>query len=361
MSANKQGTNGANPMEPGAALYPRNQWYVAATSDEVTRTPLSRKLLDKPVLLYRQEDGTPVALFDRCPHRGYPLSAGKLVGNNIQCGYHGLEFGPDGSCQHIPSGGDMPPGLGVTHYPLVEQWQWLWIWMGDPELADESLIPDLEAYGFGREGWHSETSVMLELGANYLMPIENLLDATHITFLHTGVLDTGDVASQPLKMQLKDDQVTVARHIENELQSPLTMRTFGFNGDRANRTITAESLPPALCGIRIEIEPIEKSDVMQQTNQLLVAITPQDSSNTLEFTAVAQTFPFYNDTRHDDLKKLLMEDVVAMERIQQLFNTLPPEDRAEFGLSADRGIYQARRIIAAKVRKEQTTSEKIPA
>src|SRR3546814_11939591 len=84
--------------------YPRNQWYVAAFSREVqSGSPLRRVLLDTPVLLYRTEAGQPVALYDRCPHHGAPLSNGKQIGDDIQCGYHGIRYGRDGRCTHVPS------------------------------------------------------------------------------------------------------------------------------------------------------------------------------------------------------------------------------------------------------------------
>src|SRR5690348_2345395 len=70
----------------------RNAWYVAASADEIGRTPLSRLLLAEPVVLYRREDGTPVALEDRCCHRRAPLSKGNVIGDRLQCGYHGFTF-----------------------------------------------------------------------------------------------------------------------------------------------------------------------------------------------------------------------------------------------------------------------------
>ena len=343
-------------MIPGSAPYPRNAWYVAATSSELGAQPLHRWLLGKPVILFRQKDGTPAALFDRCPHRGYPLSEGRVVDGAVECGYHGLRFAADGRCTLIPSGGTMPPGLGVESYPVYEKWEWIWIWMGDPAQADTALIPDLDRFGLGCPDWHSETSVLLEIGANYLLSFENFLDASHITFLHTGQIDSGDVAGQPLEMQIDGDLIIVARRIENELQSPLTMRTFGFEGDRAHRTITAEALAPSICGIRVEVEPVEQSAVQRQVNQLVVGITPQDDTHTLQFTAVAQTFPFFNESRHDDVRNLLMEDVVAMEKIQRLREAVRPEERVEFGLLADKGAYQARRMLSAMIRNERSIS-----
>lgn len=332
--------------------FPRNAWYVAATRSELSDKPLHRWLLGKPVVLYRTANGAPVALFDRCPHRGYPLSSGKLAGDDIQCGYHGLRFDPNGHCTLIPSGGDMPRGLGVASYPLEERWEWIWIWMGDAALADPALIPDISRYGFGQAGWHAETGPLIECRSNYLLPFENLLDASHITFLHQGQIDAGGVASEPLDFGVENGCISVSRQIRNEPQSPLTMRTFGFEGDTAHRSIIAEATPPSLCGVRVVLEPVEKSTVDRQINQLIVGITPQDRKRTLQFTAVAQTFPFMNPDRDKDLRNLLMEDVVAMERIQALQDALPDGEKPEYGLRADKGAYQARRMFAAMLRRE---------
>ena len=57
-------------------MFLRNFWYVAASDREVTRKPLGRMILGEPIVLFRQEDGTPVALGDRCVHRHLPLSMG---------------------------------------------------------------------------------------------------------------------------------------------------------------------------------------------------------------------------------------------------------------------------------------------
>lgn len=342
---------GAN-LIPGSADYPLNQWYVVAYSDEVTRSPMHRWLLDRPITLYRNTTGAPVALYDRCPHRGYPLSEGQLVGDAIQCGYHGLEFGADGLCHRIPSGGIIAPGLRVDSYPVVERWRWIWLWAGDPALADPALIPDHARFGLGEPGWFAEPGDLLDIPANYLLPFENLLDASHITFLHNGQIDSGDVAGQPLEMEVSGITVRVIRHIPDELQSPLTMKTFGFSGTHAHRTITAEAQAPNLCGIRVDIAPVDGS-APPQTNQLIVGITPRTRNSSYEFTAVAQTFPFLNPEWKKDARALLMEDVVAMGKIQALFDQLPPDQRTETGVRADKGLFRARSIIARMLREER--------
>ena len=144
----------------GEAQAPRDQWYVIAFSSEVGRKPLARMITGDPVLLYRREDGTPVALFDRCPHRGMRLSnGGKLIDDAVQCNYHGLEFGPDGMCRKIPSGGPISNQMRVRSYPVVEVWNWIWIWPGDPAKADPERIPDHHALGLTDPSLHAYSEI----------------------------------------------------------------------------------------------------------------------------------------------------------------------------------------------------------
>ena len=67
---------------------------------------------------------------------------GELVGDRIRCGYHGLEFQPDGKCVYIPCQEHIPPIWRTKAYPVVERWRWIWIWMGDANLADEFENPE---------------------------------------------------------------------------------------------------------------------------------------------------------------------------------------------------------------------------
>ena len=120
----------------------RNQWYTAATSTEVCAKPLARTICDEPLVIFRGQDGTVAVLTDRCPHRKAPLSAGEVVGNDIQCGYHGIRFAADGACTHVP--GDVPIGrdFRARCFPAREVHGLIFVWLGEPALADPALIPD---------------------------------------------------------------------------------------------------------------------------------------------------------------------------------------------------------------------------
>jgi phenylpropionate dioxygenase-like ring-hydroxylating dioxygenase large terminal subunit len=165
----------------------RNAWYVAAWADELGRdTLLGRTILSEPVVMFRDAAGVAHAIGDRCPHRFAPLHLGKHVGDAVQCGYHGLEFGADGRCSRNPHGsGAVPQGASVPVYPVVERYGMAWIWMGSAP-PDESLIP--ADFAFAGDGTRAHIKGYLHVNANYLLLVDNLMDLSHGLYLHAGFL-----------------------------------------------------------------------------------------------------------------------------------------------------------------------------
>lgn len=159
----------------------RRAWYCFGWSHEVSRRPLSRTLLGTPIVTFRKEDGAVVALGDTCPHRFAPLHLGKLRGDAIECPYHGLQFSESGACIFNPHNGPIPPRAKVRSFPVVERHQVLWIWMGEPTLADPTQIPDCS---------HNDDPAFktffgyVHVGGHYELVNDNLLDLTHVRFLH---------------------------------------------------------------------------------------------------------------------------------------------------------------------------------
>jgi phenylpropionate dioxygenase-like ring-hydroxylating dioxygenase large terminal subunit len=135
----------------GAAEAPaflRDLWYRAAAGRAIRAGKVQRRiLLGEPVLLGRTRDGHAFALRDLCPHRGVPLSAGRILAENtLECPYHGWRFRPDGVCAAIPSlveGQDMDPSrIRVRAYTLCEQDGQLWVYMASP--GHEAAPPRIE-------------------------------------------------------------------------------------------------------------------------------------------------------------------------------------------------------------------------
>src|SRR5262245_38697498 len=112
-------------------MFARNHWYLAAWSHEIGRGPFARRIANEPIVFWRTEAGAPVAFEDRCPHRLAPPSLRKLIGDTLQCRYHGVTFDATGACVRIPAGDAIPPGAHVKSYQLVERWGAIWLWLGE--------------------------------------------------------------------------------------------------------------------------------------------------------------------------------------------------------------------------------------
>ena len=196
--------------------YLRNAWYVAAWSDDIADGQLvARTIMAEPIVLYRKADGSVAAIEDRCAHRFAPLSMGKIVGGDrIQCPYHGLEFDGTGACVRNPHGTkNIPPRARVKSYPVVEKHKAAWIWMGDAP-ADNGKVPDFGVLDNVPEIYTTKRD-SITIRANYQLIIDNLLDLSHTSYLHEGILGNADTVESEITVEQDGDDVVVARFAGN--------------------------------------------------------------------------------------------------------------------------------------------------
>jgi phenylpropionate dioxygenase-like ring-hydroxylating dioxygenase large terminal subunit len=178
-------------------MYLSNAWYVACWSAELGEDLITRTILELPILLYRKENGDPVAIGNLCPHRFAPLHMGKKHGDTVQCGYHGMVFGEKGSCVHNPHhGGVISPAMKVAAFPVIEQHGAIFVWTGEADMADPALLPDFSCYS--APGFETIRGVM-DVAANYELITDNLLDLTHADFLHEGTLSSEAITISKLE------------------------------------------------------------------------------------------------------------------------------------------------------------------
>jgi phenylpropionate dioxygenase-like ring-hydroxylating dioxygenase large terminal subunit len=194
----------------------RNIWYAAMWAQNLSAGRLATVTVTKePLVLFRDADGKPVALMDRCPHRLVPLHLGKLCSNGqrIQCGYHGLEFDTSGRCTHNPHSETIPAAAKVRAFPAVERHSLIWVWMGE-QPAREELIPDFSAFDEDNNSRVSRRE-SIELEVNYQLMTDNLLDLSHVSFLHDGVLGHSNMVRGDIQVEQEDDTLYVKRSTPN--------------------------------------------------------------------------------------------------------------------------------------------------
>jgi len=162
-------------------------WYAACRSIGLADEPVARTILGTPVVLYRDAEGQPGALLDRCPHRNVPLSQGTVdEGGRLACAYHGWRFDRAGSCVEVPGLLGTSPedarNRAVPAFETCEQDGFVWVW-GRPDEPAEGrpvAIPFVDDPGY------------LVIHREYLFEctlhaaLENALDVPHTAFVHRG-------------------------------------------------------------------------------------------------------------------------------------------------------------------------------
>src|SRR5690349_1803465 len=229
-----------------SGTYLRNAWYVAAWSDNLADGQLlSRTILKEPIVLFRKSDGHIAALQDRCPHRFAPLHMGKIVGGDrVQCPYHGLEFDSSGACVLNPHGTkNIPPRARVRSYPVTEKHKAIWIWMGEqpPDLAK---VPDFSVLDNVPE-MHATKRDRITIRANYELIIDNLLDLSHTSYLHDGILGNAQTVESDITVDLEGDDVIISRYASGVTAPGLFATQWPQRPDRVDKFTRMRWMAPS--------------------------------------------------------------------------------------------------------------------
>jgi vanillate O-demethylase monooxygenase subunit len=207
----------------------KNAWYVAGWASEFDQELKRVTMLGEHLAMYRTGPDSVAALQDRCPHRFLPLSKGKRIGDDIQCGYHGMTFDCSGKCVRIPGQETIPPGAGVRSYPVCQRNDIVWVWMGEPDLADTNLVFDLPQ--FHEVGWDAHQGDALHLQSNYLNVAENLVDPAHVSFVHPTTLGNASSEDVPVDVDITGEVLVAKRWIRDAPPVGFFQEFGGFTGN----------------------------------------------------------------------------------------------------------------------------------
>lgn len=334
---------------------PRNGWYVAAFCNEIGDTLLSRWILNQPVVLYRKSDGTAVAVEGRCPHRHFPLGESTRIGDAIRCGYHGITFDAAGKCTFVPSQQVIPGVYTIKAYPLVERGLWAWIWPGDPDQADETIIPTLEEIGYGIEGFYAKPFYSQHVNGRYQLLNDNLLDLTHLGYLHGTSIGTADDAATPEVRDIDGRRLSSRRIMRNTPKPPVSEGRLDFEGpiDRVSgMDFYFPGFHAGIGDIRVAEGHPRAGEVIQQS-RVWHAVTPATRTTTNYFFGMGSPDRKGVEDMVEYLKPVVAEDVFATEEIEKMVSMLdgiPPE----LMLKSDATAVQGRRILQAMMDAEKS-------
>jgi vanillate monooxygenase len=333
-------------------MFALNAWYVACTPAEIDEKPLGRIVCGERIVFYRGPDCKPAALEDWCPHRGAPLSLGRVIEGKLVCGYHGLEMGCDGKTIAMPGQRvrGFPP---IRTYPVIEKHGFVWVWPGDAARASEAQLPQLHwadhpewAYGGG----------LYHIAADYRLMIDNLMDLTHETYVHATSIGQPEIDETPCKTAVEGDSAITSRFM-NGIQAPpfwkMAMRAHGLPDDHAvDRWQICRFSPPSHVMIEVGVALAGHGGYEAPKDKKVYSIvvdfiTPESETSMWYFWGMARNFR--PDDRaltaqiRDGQGKIFAEDLEMLER-QQANLTRWPERRV-LSLNIDAGGVQARKVI----------------
>ncbi|MES2536663.1 MAG: aromatic ring-hydroxylating dioxygenase subunit alpha [Pseudomonadota bacterium] len=345
-------------------MFPKNAWYVACYPDEIKEKPLGRMICGEKIAFFRGPEGKAAAVEDFCPHRGAPLSLGKVIEGKLQCGYHGLEMGCDGKTVHMP--GQRVGGFPcIRTYPVVERHGFIWVWTGDEKLANPDDIHHLEwaenpewAYGGG----------LYHINCDYRLMIDNLMDLTHETYVHTTSIGQKEIDEAPSATKVEGDEVITSRHMENIMAPPFWRTALRGNNLAddvlCDRWQICRFTPPSHVMIEVGVAHAGKGGYHAAPKDKAYSIvvdfcTPETETSIWYFWGMARNFNPQDEALTAQIREaqgqVFAEDMEMLELQQK--NLLANPGRRLLMLNIDSGGVQSRRVLDRIIKKEQGAAQ----
>lgn len=337
-------------------IFLKNAWYMAGWSHEFGENLLRRRILGEPLLLFRKTDGSVAALIDRCPHRFAPLSMGERQGDCVACPYHGLRFDSDGRCVGNPFSEEIPKGAQLRTFPTSERDGIVWIWFGDTALVDRTLVPD---FGMLNIDGTAPITGLVPMAANYQFGTDNLMDLSHIEFVHKGSFAGGGVIFAGQHSVLVEGNTIHSDWWMPDIPAPSITLGIYDREMRCDHWLEMRWNAPASMYLQIGACPTSDDRQNGVVAHQAHILTPETASSTHYFWASTRTGP--PSEKGDAILRSLMEEAFMAEDkpiIQAAYDNLSGADFWEMRpvfLGIDSGGTKARRKLQDLITKE--TSE----
>jgi vanillate O-demethylase monooxygenase subunit len=333
-------------------MFPKDNWYVAALPADIDGRPLGRRICGLQMVFFRGPEGQATALEDWCPHRGAPLSLGRVVDGRLVCGYHGLEMGHEGRTVAMP--GQRVRGFApIAAYPVVERHGFVWVWPGDASKADPALVPDL--HWAGHPDW-AYGGGLYHIACDYRLMVDNLMDLTHETYVHADSIGQPEIEDVAPVTRVEGDHVITSRVMHNISAPPfwrMALRSNGLADDvPVDRWQICHFTPPSHVMIEVGVAHAGHGGIDAPADKkagsiVVDFITPETEHSIWYFWGMARNFKPHDKALTASIRegqgKIFAEDQKMLE-LQQRNHLLHPT-RKLLGLNTDAGGVQARRIV----------------
>jgi len=336
----------------------RNCWYAAAFGPELGAKPLARRILGEKVCLFRTESGVAKAVADRCSHRFAPMWRGRVVGENLQCGYHGLEFDGTGRCVHNPHGqGVIPPEAHIAGWPVAERYGAVWIWMGDPAKADPALLPDLPR--LEQPERYEYVPIYMHTPGNYQLIADNLLDLSHVNYLHPYLVDFDQTGTQDHEVTAEGNSVTSTYYHYGTALSGIYAMTWPDAVPEIDMRSEMVWTAPSLLQGDMRARPAGAEEWADSSRLLNIHfVTPETESTTHYFWIggfnIAKSTPEFVEQYREISRAVFVDEDLAM--IGDVEDNMQTDDLLSLRpaiLTVDTAALRARRIVARVIAAEQ--------
>ena len=340
--------------------WPQEAWYVACTPDEIDQgRPLARRICGHRIVLFRGAGGAAAALEDFCPHRGAPLSLGTVNEGRLVCGYHGLTV--DGAGAPVCMPGQRVDALPrVRAFPVVEKYGFVWIWPGDPQRADPAELPVLHwadspdwAYGGG----------MFHIACDYRLMIDNLMDLTHETYVHSTSIGQKEIDEAPVTTRRDGETVVTSRFMDGVRPPPFwsaNLRCAGLpdDGPVDRWQVCRFSLPSHVMievGVALAGRGGYDADAADKVASVVVDfMTPETETSHWYFWGMARSFAVGDEAVTRSIRegqhRIFSEDLGVLEQQQANLSAYP--DRRLLRLNIDAGGVHSRKLLEAAIARE---------
>jgi len=316
----------------------RRYWMPIAAAGELTEAkPIkTARILGEDLVVYRDKTGHYGVVGESCPHRKASLAFGRVDEEGIRCPYHGWKFDCTGKCIEQPAepeSGGFKDRIKHVAYPAERLGGLIWTYMGP---LPAPLLPRFDVLTWEHELYN----------CNWLQPMENSVDPSHLFWLHGETAHLVGVVGKyeeehnfiPFEFGIIKQRRTPGRKPGEGMQLDQHPLVFPITLRHVFRALKTTGFLMQNMQIRVPVDDAH-------TQVFVVYFTPNDTDRSpADGDTPWEYFPIRNEKGEYRLEHVLVQDAMAWE------TQGAPTDRSQEHLGVgDEGIILLRKLLREQI------------